>query len=88
MLNGATAAQTGARTTAASRMDLEAQLQAFKKEQEAKQEAEMAVFLAKLKKEQAAKQAADPKLFAQSYVDEKLREHADRHAKELARGRF
>eukprot|EP01051_Picozoa_sp_SAG22_P003376 SAG22_NODE_163_length_16829_cov_9.946204_12_plen_63_part_00 len=40
-------------------INLEAQLQAFKKEQEAKQAEEMAGFLAKLKKEEEeAKQAA------------------------------
>eukprot|EP01051_Picozoa_sp_SAG22_P004591 SAG22_NODE_250_length_13779_cov_6.413450_1_plen_186_part_00 len=59
------------------------QLQAFKKEQEAKQEAEMAVFLAKLKKEHEAAKQADPKLFTQSYVDQKLKEQGDQHAKRI-----
>eukprot|EP01051_Picozoa_sp_SAG22_P009104 SAG22_NODE_735_length_7542_cov_11.695956_1_plen_80_part_00 len=69
-------------------MDLEAHLQAFKKEQEAKQAEEMTVFLAKLKREEEEKKAtaaaADPKIFAQSYVDEKLLEQGNRHGKAVA----
>eukprot|EP01051_Picozoa_sp_SAG22_P005448 SAG22_NODE_323_length_12378_cov_19.294975_1_plen_139_part_00 len=71
-------------------MDLEAQLAQFKKEQEAKQAEEMAGFMAKLKREEeekkaAAAAAADPNPgFAQSYVDEKLKAQADRHARAMA----
>eukprot|EP01051_Picozoa_sp_SAG22_P001131 SAG22_NODE_41_length_25488_cov_6.133719_6_plen_135_part_00 len=68
-------------------MDLAAELAEFKKEQEAKQAAEFAAFQEKVKKreEEKAAAAADPNPgFAQSYVDEKLREQGDRHGKAVA----
>eukprot|EP01051_Picozoa_sp_SAG22_P008436 SAG22_NODE_641_length_8235_cov_9.502704_2_plen_106_part_00 len=81
-------AQTGSRTTA-GRMDLAAELaefrkeqEAIRKEQEAKQAAEFAAFQEELKKRQDAAAAADPNPgFAQSYVDEKLREQGNQHGK-------